>query len=386
MCNGGELTNNSSYLEQVQRFISSRVQGSYSYEIITSRIRSAKQVDDKRPKKVKKKFDHGTGEVFVQNTSLPKSIWSKSMAVTNHNWSLCLRSLYSASSSDLIDKVLDTNNTLVLDGSKSIVIVNNGTAAEEVICIKDIHPVLPESDDDIMKCILNCKMYYIGSHCYFGSGAARGEDIKRLPDPKHYQVIFNSLRYQLYSCKNENHDVKLNRMVEHWLSPIQTRFCVLQLVSLYPAVEQSLAYKLTDASHFDRLATDMFAKVMGMKKSISTKWCRDIIAQITNYIAPVHLNKTSTHPILAQQFHHSEGTHNVSYSSSIVATDPDNVDNKIDNVLIAVRWIWSALGDDNSTSTIRSNEVSIVTSQELIWTTLLRRPIAVLLQGLLINK
>jgi hypothetical protein len=41
-----------------------------------------------------------------------------------------------------------------------------------------------------------------------------------------------------------------------------------------------------------------------------------------------------------------------------VATDPDNVDNKIDNVLIAVRWIWSALGDDNSTSTIRSNEVS----------------------------
>ena len=166
---------------------------------------------------------------------------------------------------DLIDKVLDTNNTLVFDGSKSIVIVNNGTAAEEVICIKDIHPVLPESDDDIMKCILNCEMYYIGSHCYFGSGAARGEDIKRLPDPKHYQVIFNSLRYQLYSCKNENHDVKLNQMVEHRSSPLQTRFCVLQLVSLYPAVEQSLAYKLMDASHFDWLASDMFAKVMGMK-------------------------------------------------------------------------------------------------------------------------
>ena len=128
-------------------------------------------------------------------------------------------------------------------------------------------------------------------------------------------------------------------------------------MSLYPAVEQSLAYKLTDASHFDQFASDMFAKVMGMKKSISTKWCCDLVAQMTNYIAPVHLNKTSTHPILAQQFHHSEGTHNVSYSSSIVATDPDS-NKEINNVLVASRFIWSALGDGSSSTTIRSNEVS----------------------------
>jgi hypothetical protein len=50
------------------------------------------------------------------------------------------------------------------------------------------------------------------------------------------------------------------------------------------------------------------------------------------------LNKTSTHPILAQQFHHSEGTHNVSYSSSIVATGPGN-NNKINNVLVASQFI-----------------------------------------------
>ena len=78
---------------------------------------------------------------------------------------------------------------------------------------------------------------------------------------------------------------------------------------------------------------------------------------MTNYIAPVHLNKTSTHPILAQQFHHSEGTHNVSYSSSIVATDPDS-NKEINNVLVASRFIWSALGDGSSSTTIRSNEVS----------------------------
>ena len=55
----------------------------------------------------------------------------------------------------------------------------------------------------------------------------------------------------------------------------------------------------------------MFA--VGMKQSISTKWCRDLIAQITNYIAPLHLNKTSALPIMAQQFHHSLQAHNTQY-------------------------------------------------------------------------
>ena len=64
------------------------------------------------------------------------------------------------------------------------------------------------------------------------------------------------------------------------------------------AVEDVFVYRanLTDLSQFDTLASDMFADVMGMKQSINTKWCRDLIAQITNYIAPLHLNKTSTLP------------------------------------------------------------------------------------------
>ena len=116
--------------------------------------------------------------------------------------------------------------------------------------------------------------------------------MKRLPESKHYQVIFNSLRYELHSLKNEKHGVNRNKNVAHWLSPIQSRLCVLHLMSLYPAVEQSLTYSLTDSSQFDTLASNMFADVMGMKQSI-TKWCRDLIAQITNYIAPLHLNKTT---------------------------------------------------------------------------------------------
>ena len=125
---------------------------------------------------------------------------------------------------------------------------------------------MPESKEDIKSCIHKCEMYFVGSHCYFGPGAARGEDMKRLPESKHYQVIFNSLRYELHSLKNEKHGVKKNKNVAPWLSPIQSRLCVLQLVSLYPAVERSLTYNLTDSSQFGTLASDMFADVMGMKQ------------------------------------------------------------------------------------------------------------------------
>jgi len=161
----------------------------------------------------------------------------------------------------------------------------------------------------------------------------------------------------LHPLKNEKHGVKKNKNVVHWLSPIQSRLCVLQLVSLYPAVEQSLTYNLTDSLQFDTLASDMLADVTGMKQSINTKWCRDLIAQITIYIAPLHLNKTSTLPIMAQQFHHASQTHNNHYSSSTIVTDPDS-NKKINNVLVACRFIWSALGEGSSSTTIRSNEVS----------------------------
>ena len=184
-------TNDHIFQQQVRLFIKSQVQPSCSYEIVTTRIRTAREIDDKSPTKVRKAYDQDTGEVFAGDTSIKKEIWSKSMAVTNHNWNASLRSLYSTTSTDLLNKVLDTNNQLIFDFDESRVTVNNGTTAEEVIRIKDICPVLPESKEDIKKCIHKCEMYFVGSHCYFGSGAARGEDMKRLPESKHYQVIFN---------------------------------------------------------------------------------------------------------------------------------------------------------------------------------------------------
>jgi len=113
--------------------------------------------------------------------------------------------------------------------------------------------------------------------------------------------------------------------------------------------------------------------------------CRDLIAQITNYIAPLHLNKMSTLPIMAQQFHHSSQTHNNHYSSSTIVTDP-NSNNKINDVLVAWRFIWSALGDGSPQQRYGQMKYHIVTSQETIWTTLLRRHIVVHLQEQPNNK
>ena len=130
----------------------------------------------------------------------------------------------------------------------------------------------------------------------------------------------------------------------------------------------------------------MFAGVMGMKQSINTKWCRGLIAQITNYIAPLHLNKKSTLPTMAQQFHHSSQTHNNHYSSSTILIDPDS-NNKINNVLVARQFIWSAHGDcSSSTKPYGQMKYHIITSQELIWKTLLRRHIVVHLQEQPTNK
>jgi len=131
-------TNDQIFQQQIRSFITSQVQPSCSYEIITIRVRTAREIDNKSPTKVRKAFDQDTGEVFAGDTSIKKEIWSKSMAVTNHKWNASLRSLYSTTSTNLLNKVLDTNNQLIFDFDKSRVIVNNGTEAEETISIKEI--------------------------------------------------------------------------------------------------------------------------------------------------------------------------------------------------------------------------------------------------------
>jgi len=67
-------------------------------------VRTAREIDNKSPTKVRKAFDQDTGEVFAGQTSIKKEIWSKSMAFANHNWNASLRKLYSTTSTDLCTK------------------------------------------------------------------------------------------------------------------------------------------------------------------------------------------------------------------------------------------------------------------------------------------
>ena len=66
-------------------------------------------------------------------------------------------------------------------------------------------------------------MYNLGCHAYFSSGAARGAEMKRLPDFKHSQLLFNSLTFELRSNKNMSHGQNFNEMVRHYLPPSTSR-------------------------------------------------------------------------------------------------------------------------------------------------------------------
>jgi len=123
------------------------------YEIVTACVRTAREIDDKSPTKVCKAYDQDTGEVFAGDTLIKKEIWSKSMALTNHDWNASLRSLYSNSCEGIINKVLDTNSQLILLMVKILKLLSriDCTASEEIITTKDIRLVLPESKEDILR-------------------------------------------------------------------------------------------------------------------------------------------------------------------------------------------------------------------------------------------
>ena len=52
------------------------------------------------------------------------------------------------------------------------------------------------------KALNECWKYNLGCHAYFSSGAARGAEIKRLPEFKHSQLLFNSLTYRMRSFRD----------------------------------------------------------------------------------------------------------------------------------------------------------------------------------------
>ena len=192
------------------------------------------------------------------------------------------------------------------------------------------------------KALNECWKYNLGCHAYFSSGAARGAEIKRLPEFKHSQLLFNSLTFQLRSHKNMSHGQNFNEMVRHYLPPSASRRSILWNLILLPALKLA-GYKEPAADDVNDALSVMFQHTMNLPKPLDTKVNRDFISVLTDYIAPVGLAKTSTTSEMASQFHHSRQIHDCFYSADRYRRDTDG--NFIRGPLIMAHDIWRALGE-----------------------------------------
>ena len=192
------------------------------------------------------------------------------------------------------------------------------------------------------KAIYECWKYDLGCHAYFSCRAARGSEIRQLPDFTQYQFLWNSIRFQLRSSKNQAHGNNKNEKVAHWLPPSASRRTILCHQILYPALEGT-PYSLPDRKKVNSALSEMFATTMNLSKPISTKINRDFMSVLTDYIAPSSLAKTSTTEQMAAQFHHSRAIHDVYYSSETFQRDKQG--NMLPGPLSMAHQIWSALGE-----------------------------------------
>jgi superfamily II DNA helicase RecQ len=212
--------------------------------------------------------------------------------------------------------------------------------------------------------IYECWKYDIGCHAYFSCGAARGSEIKRLPDFNKCQFLWNSIRFQLRSHKNQAHGRTFNEQVDHWLPPSTSRRSIICHLILYPFLHE-MGYHLPNANQTNIALSEMFTKTMNLPRVLSTKINRDFMSVLTDYIAPSSLAKTSTTDQMASHFHHSREIHNAFYSAETFQRDVHG--NMIPGPLSVAHQIWNALGENHShcSNTMRpiSNRV-IMTKQQ----------------------
>lgn len=321
-----------------------KIQWCPASDSICRQIRLGREVDKGMPKKVTKAF-FPDGEVYVQDISIVKPIWKRSLAEAISILDAHISTFFPCT--DDIKKIFDVRNRFVHAGKDSKVIIA-GPANEELM-MSDIHPNLNGNPDDIKMAIYGCWKFDVGLHGYFGyfgSGAARGEEMKRLPDFSKSQLIFNSIRYQMRSQKGESGGVVENEMVTHYLSPATSRRKLLLELVIYPAVKSSLSYSLPDSNNSAKAADEMFAEVMKLDKPAGTGNNRDLVAQMCNYLAQNPTGKVSTSPQIAAQFHHTKETHDTWYSSERFVRSEDGT--IIRQHLMVAHDIWSDFGEQEA--------------------------------------
>jgi superfamily II DNA helicase RecQ len=326
-----------------------QMQVCHSIGHICRTIRTAREVDRKTPSKILKAFNDKTGELLVAGSQIHKSTWSVAIPTAVTKWDTHLFSLFpnnSPTSNLPLHWIFDLNNPIILSGEESYLSV--GPSDSESIPLNAFLPDLPTDphsglSNNVKKAIYECWKYDLGCHAYFSCGASRGSEIKRLPDFKHSQFLWNSLRFQLRSKKNQTHGKNFNEQVDHWLPPSASRRSILCHHVLYPAIKAA-GFHIPDSRQVNPALSEMFAHVMNLPKPLNPKINRDFISVLTDYIAPSSLAKTSTTEQMASTFHHSHSIHNRFYSAETFKRDKDG--KMLPGPLSVAHQIWEALGED----------------------------------------
>ena len=80
--------------------------------------------------------------------------------------------------------------------------------------------MVPDLDsDEAQKTVNDLHAFENFCFAYLGMGAGRGTEVVEIPDYSfgEMQVLFELLRYQMKSNKNEKHGSSRNEMVDHYL-------------------------------------------------------------------------------------------------------------------------------------------------------------------------
>ena len=150
---------------------------------------------------------------------------------------------------------------------------------------------------------------------YLSSGATRGQEGGRLPPIDNWVLIFNVLRFQTYSLKNESHGQANNSMVNRFLPPSISRYTLIAFFCLYPTVESYQGLKLPCDDKAVEAADKTFKLMMHLDNQAGPKINRDIIGVLSNANFPKHKRRITTIDACAKQFSHSSQIHNEFYSS-----------------------------------------------------------------------
>ena len=284
-------------------------------------IRLAKEINNKTHNSVYKAHDPATGEVKVGQVSIDKAIWSKAIPTTLEYLHESIAPFYTRAAD--LHEFLDPRNKIILERDDAVVTVSDDfVQSTKTISLQSMTPSL-YGVNDAQNLINQLWTMIRGSLLYISSGAMRGEEGGRLPSHEHWQVVFNMLRFQSYSRKNESHGMENNTMVTRYLPPSISRYVILAYRSLYPAVSSHATLTLPKDSSARDCADNAFQIIMGLEQPLGTKVNRDIIGVICNYICPDSEGRTTTRAEYAQQFSHSQAIHTRFYSSEVFERKPD---------------------------------------------------------------